>query len=89
MNLKTWVKIKFLRKKEKKPSEFGDSYRAVKWILAIVTTFTIIAATAVNIISKESLSYTIYTDIVTIIFVVCAYYISKFTVWLLEKRGIL
>lgn len=89
MRLKTWLRIKLLQKREKTPSEFADSYRAVRWILGIVTILTVILATIVNIIAKKSLSYIVYTDVVAIIHVICIYYLSKFTIWILEKVGIL
>lgn len=89
MKLKTWLRIKLLQKREKTPSTFADSYRAVRWILGIVTILTVLLATIVNIIAKKSLSYIIYTDVVAIIFVICVYYLSKFTIWILEKVGIL
>lgn len=89
MRLKTWLRIKLLQKREKTPSEFADSYRAVRWILGIVTILTVILATIVNIIDKESLSYIIYTDVVVIIFIICVYNLAKFIVWILEKVGIL
>lgn len=89
MRLKTWLRIKLLQKREKTPSEFADSYRAVRWIFGIVTILTVILATIVNIIAKKSLSYIVYTDVVAIIHVICIYYLSKFTIWILEKVGIL
>ena len=81
--------VLFLQKREKTPSEFADGYRAVKWILGIITILIVILATIVNIISKESLSFIIYTDMITVIYVICVYYLSKFIVWILEKGGIL
>lgn len=89
MKLKTWLKIKLLQKREKTPSTFADSYRAVKWILGIITILTVLLATIVNIIAKESLPYIIHADVVVIIFVICVYNLAKFIVWILDKRGIL
>lgn len=87
MKLNTWLRVKLLKKR--KPSKLADSYRAVKWILGIVTILITILATIVNIISKESLYYIVYTDAVAVIFVICIYNLAKFIVWILEKVGIL
>lgn len=89
MKLKTWLRIKLLQKREKTPSKFADSYRAVRWILSIVTALTVGLATILNTISKESISYIIYTDVASVIVVIFIYYLSKFTIWILEKVGIL
>ena len=87
MKLKTWLRVKLLQKR--KPSKFVDSYRTTRWILSIVTALSVALATILNIISKESISYIIYTDIASVIVMIFIYYLSKFTIWILEKVGIL
>lgn len=87
MKLKTWLRVKLLQKR--KPSKFADDYRAIRWILSIVTALSVGLATILNIISKESISYIIYTDIASVIVMIFIYYLSKFTIWILEKVGIL
>lgn len=87
MKLKTWLRAKLLQKR--KPSKFVDSYRAIRWILSIVTALSVGLATILNIISKESISYIIYTDVASVIVIIFIYYLSKFTIWILEKVGIL
>lgn len=87
MKLKTWLRVKLLQKR--KPSKFADSYRAIRWILSIVTALSVALATILNTISKESISYIIYTDVASVIVIIFVYYFSKFTIWILEKVGIL
>ena len=87
MKLKTWLRVKLLQKR--KPSKFADSYRAIRWILSIVTALSVALATILNTISKESISYIIYTDVASVIVIIFVYYLSKFTIWILEKVGIL
>lgn len=87
MKLNTWLRVKFLKKR--KPSKLADSYRIVRWILSIVTALSVGLATILNIISKESISYIIYTDVASVIIIIFTYYLSKFTIWILEKVGIL
>lgn len=89
MKLKTWLRIKLLQKREKTPSTFADSYRAIRWILSIVTALLVALATILNTISKESISCIIYTDVASVIVIIFVYYLSKFTIWILEKVGIL
>lgn len=87
MKLKTWLRVKLLQKR--KPSKFADDYRAIRWILSIVTALSVGLATILNTISKESISYIIYTDVASVIVIIFVYYFSKFTIWILEKVGIL
>ena len=87
MKLKTWLRVKLLQKR--KSSKFADSYRVIRWILSIVTALSVGLATILNIISKESISYIIYTDVASMIVIIFVYYLSKFTIWILEKVGIL
>ena len=87
MKLNTWLRVKLLQKR--KPSKFADSYRAIRWILSIVTALSVALATILNTISKESISYIIYTDVASVIVIIFVYYLSKFTIWILEKVGIL
>ena len=51
MKLKTWLRVKLLQKR--KTSKFADRYRAIRWILSIVTALSVGLATILNIISKE------------------------------------
>lgn len=87
MKLKTWLRVKLLQKR--KPSKFADSYRTIRWILSIVTALSVALATILNTISKESISCIIYTDVASVIVIIFVYYLSKFTIWILEKVGIL
>lgn len=87
MKLNTWLRVKLLQKR--KTSKFADRYRAIRWILSIVTALSVGLATILNIISKESISYIIYTDVASVIVIIFIYYLSKFTIWILEKVGIL
>ena len=87
MKLNTWLRVKLLKKR--KSSKLADSYRIVRWILSIVTALSVGLATILNIISKESISYIIYTDVASVIVIIFIYYLSKFTIWILEKVGIL
>lgn len=87
MKLNTWLRVKLLQKR--KISKFADTYRFVRGILGLVTALSVGLATILNIISKESISYIIYTNVASVIVIIFVYYLSKFTIWILEKVGIL